>query len=80
MHDTKLYEAELDSTEKSWPRISHSINDWLINQISTGISLPILDEFILVYFKITLKRNENLIYPLFYQTYSSNQLHIFLLL
>ena len=66
MHDTKLYEAESDSTEKSWARISHSINDWLINQISTGISLPILDEFILIYFKISLKRNENLIYPLFY--------------
>ena len=41
MHDTKMYEAELDSTEKNWPRISHKINDWLINQISTVISLPI---------------------------------------
>ena len=27
---------------KKWPRISHEINDWLINQISTGISLPII--------------------------------------
>ena len=37
MHDTKMYES--DSMEK-WPRINHKINDWLINQISTGISLP----------------------------------------
>ena len=42
MHDTKMYEAESDSTEKKWPRINHKINDWLINQISTGISLPII--------------------------------------
>ena len=42
MHDTKMYEAESDSMEKNWPRISHKINDWLINQISTGISLPII--------------------------------------
>ena len=34
-----MYEAESDSTE-NYPRISHKINDWLINQISTGISLP----------------------------------------
>ena len=40
MHDTKMYEAKLDSTEKNWSRISHKINNWLINQISTGISLP----------------------------------------
>ena len=39
MHDTKMYEAESDSTEKR-PRISHKINDWLISQNSTGISLP----------------------------------------
>ena len=42
MHNTKMYEAESDSTEKkNWARISHKINDWLINQISTEISLPI---------------------------------------
>ena len=40
MHDTKMYEAESDSTEKNWSRISHKINDWLINPISTRISLP----------------------------------------
>ena len=40
MHGTKMYEAESDSTEKNWPRISHKINDCLIDQISTGISLP----------------------------------------
>ena len=40
MHDTKMYEAESDSTEKNRSRISHKINDWLINQISTGKSLP----------------------------------------
>ena len=40
MHDTKIYEAESDSMEKNWSRISHKINDWLINQISTEISLP----------------------------------------
>ena len=34
-----MYEAESDSTE-NYPRISHKINDWLINQISTGICLP----------------------------------------
>ena len=26
--------------QRNWSRISHKINDWLINQISTGISLP----------------------------------------
>ena len=40
MHDTKMYEAESDSTEKNWPGINHKMNDWLINQISTGIYLP----------------------------------------
>ena len=40
MHDTKMYEAESDSTEKNWSSNSHKINDWLINQISTRISLP----------------------------------------
>ena len=40
MHDTKMYEAESDSMGKKWPRINHKINDWLINQISTGIPLP----------------------------------------
>ena len=34
-----MYEAESDSMKKM-PRINHKINDWLINQISTGISLP----------------------------------------
>ena len=48
MHDTKMYEAESDSTKKL-PRISHKVNDWLINQISTGISLPIRIESLLVY-------------------------------
>ena len=38
MQDTKRYEAESDSTEKNWPRISHKIK----NQISTGISLSIV--------------------------------------
>ena len=41
MYDTKMYEAESDSTEKNWPRISHKINNWLINQINIRISLPI---------------------------------------
>ena len=47
MHDTKMYEAESDSTEKNWPRISHKINVWLINQMSTGISLPKVAEHVL---------------------------------
>ena len=35
-----MIEVESDSTlQKDFPRISHK-NDWLINQISTGISLP----------------------------------------
>ena len=43
MHDTKMYKAESDSMKKL-ARISHKINDWLINQISTGISLPVRPE------------------------------------
>ena len=38
MYDTKMYEADSDSTEKNWPRMSHKINYWLI--IGTGMSLP----------------------------------------
>ena len=41
MHDTKMCEAESNSTEKiGLGSDSHKINDWLINQISTGIFLP----------------------------------------
>ena len=43
MHDTKMYEAESNLTEKKSPRISHKIIDWLINQISTAIPLPSLE-------------------------------------
>ena len=42
MHDTEMYEAELDLKEKNWPGISPKIIDRLISKISTGISLPIL--------------------------------------
>ena len=41
MHDTKIYEAESYCREKIGLESIIKINDWLINQISTGISLPI---------------------------------------
>ena len=31
-----MYEPQPDSNKK-WSGVSHKINDWLINQISTGI-------------------------------------------
>ena len=45
MQDTKLYEAESNYREKNYSWISHVLNDWLINQIRTGISLPVMSVF-----------------------------------